>query len=99
MQTVMGPEKEPDEGSILAGCGLGCLSQILFLGPGINIAAYMKPGRSADLVYLSVGVTQWLAIGPLSLYYRKKWWTVLGLIFTGMIGLLLCSACASSGFR
>ncbi len=99
MQTVMGPEEAPDGGNILAGCGLGCLSQLLFLGIGIIIATYMKPSRMSALTYLSVGLTQWLAIVPLSWYYRKKWWTVLGLIFTGMIGLLLCSACASSSFR
>ncbi len=85
-----------DNGSILAGCGLGCLIQIAFLAIGA-LVAFATPGRLSDISFFSVGVTQWLGIIPTIMVERSKnkSKTVTGLIITGCIGFLLSSACAA----
>ncbi len=96
-------EKAPYEGSVLAGCGMAFLCQIILgvLGyfPFTTLGATLSREEFNPLVFglSSWGLTQWVGILPLVFIMRRrgKRRTVIGLLLMGAIGLLLSSACAS----
>ncbi|HME05454.1 MAG TPA: hypothetical protein VKG25_00330 [Bryobacteraceae bacterium] len=75
---------------------LGCLCQIGFFVLAMAGAIAMN-NQTSKLVYLSWGVTQWIALIPLIQSQRAKGHnaTVQGLLIMGSIGVLLSSACAA----
>jgi hypothetical protein len=99
----LSPDTEPPrpaqiEGrdSRLAGCGMGCLIQIVFVLVSYAIATQVWTNTVPTLILSAWGLTQWIGIVPLILWERKKERpkTVQGLLITGALGLLLSSACA-----
>jgi hypothetical protein len=100
-------EEEPlsGDGSVLAGFGIGCLTQVV-LGAlsfyAALVSACSSPiGKWVVLIGASWGLTQWVVIVPFILRQRAKGHrkTVQGLLIAGGVGVLLSSACAASLFR
>lgn len=87
--------------SIGLGCLFGCLCQVGFIAAGVLTAFSLPGGKLQSVIFMSWGVTQWIALVPLILQQRGKGHsrTVQGLIVTGALGLLLSSACASTLLR
>jgi hypothetical protein len=82
--------------NLIFGCGLGCLTQLIFIVLGVLIASQGNgSSKMAMTIACSWGVTQWIALIPLILVQRANGRprTVQGLVITGCIGVLLSSAC------
>ena len=94
----LGPRAPEDK--VLLGCLLGCACQAAcwFLG---LLAAFANSGKFSSFLFVSWGVTQWIAIGPLIWRQKSQGYPnrVKGLIVTGCIGVLLSSACGAMIFR
>jgi hypothetical protein len=87
------------------GCLMGCACQIGFFAVGGVLASLASIANSSTLPYsarevlfLSWGVTQWIALVPLIRSERAVGHskTVQGMLISGCLGLLLSSACASA---
>jgi hypothetical protein len=80
------------------GVAMGCAVQVGFFILGIVAAlATSSSTKFSNVVAVSWGVTQWIALVPLILHERSagRPRRVTGLIIAGCIGILLSSACAS----
>ncbi len=86
------------EGNLLAGCAGGCLCQLALLALAAIISQTWRPAVSTDrFVFAMWGIGQWIGIVPLIIHERRsgRSQTALGLILSGAVGTLICSACAS----
>ena len=88
----------------MVGCLTGCGVQIGFFAlSGLFMFLFDSQLAGAGLakyenwIFMSWGLTQWIAIIPMILSNQKKGRrsTVQGLVIAGAIGVLLSSACAS----
>lgn len=88
-------------GSVLTGCGLGCLVQFVCLAIGAIIAGAYGTSKYGYLAVAGFGFAQWIGLVPLIVHHRRRGQsnTVMGLCIMGGIGLLLSSACASMAFQ
>jgi hypothetical protein len=98
--TLVASEPPPSGDSVGRGCLYGCLCQIGFIGFGSLAAVGLKGGNLQSALFVSWGVTQWIALVPLIWQQKGKEHprTVQGIIVTGSIGLMLSSACAAMIF-
>jgi hypothetical protein len=94
----LGPR--PPDDKVLDGCLFGCACQAAFCFLGF-LAAFANSGKLSNFLFVSWGVTQWIAIGPLIWQQKSQGYPnrVKGLIVTGCIGVLLSSACGLLSFR
>jgi hypothetical protein len=95
------------QNSLPVGCGLGCVSQVGFLALTSGVAALLTilegwggpqvPFQIKQALFLSWGITQWIALIPLIINQRAAGHskTVQGMIISGCLGVLLSSACAT----
>jgi hypothetical protein len=79
---------------------MGCGLQVAFWFLGL-LAAMSTKGKLSNFIFLSWGVTQWIALGPLIWKQRSKGYPnrVQGLIIAGCLGVLLSSACGAMFLR
>ncbi len=90
----------PPNDSVTVGCLLGCACQAAFWILGLIAAGATlgKFSKFSALIFVSWGVTQWIALAPLIWQQRSQGYTkrVTGMIITGCVGLLLSSACGAA---
>lgn len=92
------PPLPKDDGSVLAGCGIGCGVQVLFILIFLLISTLTHPlsNKASGTAVIVFGFSQWLLLGPLIWKLRGKRQTVVGMVLTGVIGVLLSSACGAT---
>ena len=97
----MNPTPSSPNDNLFVGCLLGCAVQCGFFLVGLLAATAVKGNKLSGLLFLSWGVTQWIALGPLIWQQRAKGYPkrIVGMIITGCLGLLLSSACGSMLLR
>jgi hypothetical protein len=95
----LGPR--PPDDKVIHGCLMGCAWQLIFGILGFVLAASFQGNLLAGFLFVSWGVTQWIAIGPLIWRERSQGYPnrVKGLIITGCLGVLLSSACGAMFLR
>jgi hypothetical protein len=89
------PRPDP-QGHIIAGFGIGCACQIVFLILGLAVGSMSGNSKYSFMPVVFWGITQWIALVPLILSQRAKGHsqTVAGMLISGCLGLLLSSTCA-----
>jgi hypothetical protein len=92
----MASQPSDPQGNIMAGFGIGCACQVVFLVLGAVGSMAAGNSKYSLMPLMFWGITQWIALVPLILSQRAKGHsqTVTGMLISGCLGLLLSSTCA-----